>query len=301
MVGIGVVEKFKVPAKDLTEIIYKPHLLRVGTVNFKSTKANSEWTETTKKVNAILPTGIDFQKELTPPLPTDEFSDEPVSGSKFADLPGFAMNADTYKKAAKDFSSWLEENERASLFYCPELKAYSTIGQTQGDFRASLNLRANEARDNAVKESGEKFNAKIKAIQNRLETSERSLEKEKAESGGAMMKAGNVVLGKVLDMVKDQIPALKLLLGRKRSSSASTITQSTQAYKQHKDVQFAEDKVESLKQEIVALEAEAEADKQTIIASYDKDKLTIDDESVKPKKADIKVTEVCLLWIPETR
>src|SRR5690606_26508832 len=102
VVGAGVVEKFAPPAGDPSEVTYRPHLLRVGTVHFVSAKAGAEGSRKVRKVNAILPDGIDWDRDLPPPLKPEELGGEPAAGAGFAELPGFAMNAANYKQVEKD-------------------------------------------------------------------------------------------------------------------------------------------------------------------------------------------------------
>ena len=57
------------------------------------------------------------------------------------------MNAANYKQVEKDFAEWLYRNERADVFSCPAVKAWSQLGESEADFRARLIHQAHEARD----------------------------------------------------------------------------------------------------------------------------------------------------------
>ena len=287
MVGAGVVEKFAPPAGDATEVTYKPHLLRVGTVHFASTKAGIEGSRKVRKVNAILPDAIDWERDLPPPLKPEELGSEPAAGAGFGELPGFAMSAANYKQVEKDFAEWLYRNERADIFTCPSLKAYSEIGESEAEFRARLSQQAREARDAAVEKLRAATRKKLETLEGRLQTAEAGLARQKAESQSAKMQAGVSILGGLLGG----------LMGRKRSAS-SALSKGTSAYKQHQDVAAAEDKVETVQQQMEELNRQLEAEIATLSQSYDPAALVLETESLKPTKTNVSVESVALLWLP---
>jgi hypothetical protein len=287
MVGAGVTEKFAPPAGDAAEVTYKPHLLRVGTVHFASTKAGIEGSRKVRKVNAILPEAIDWDRDLPPPLKPEDLGSEPAAGAGFAPLPGFAMNSANYKQVEKDFAEWLYRNERADIFTCPSLKAYSEIGESEAEFRARLSQKAREARDAVLEKVRAATNKKLETLGSRLQTAEAGLARQKAESQSAKMQAGVSILGGLLGG----------LMGRKRSAS-SALSKGTSAYKQHQDVAAAEDKVETVQQQMEELNRQLEAEIATLSQSYDPTALVLETESLKPTKTNVRVESIALLWLP---
>jgi hypothetical protein len=285
--GAGIVEKFAPPAGDAAEVVYRPHLLRVGTVHFTSAKTGVDGSRKVRKVNAILPEAIDWERDLPPPLKPEELGSEPAAGAGFAPLPGFAMNAANYKQVEKDFAEWLYRNERADVFACAALKAYSQLGESEAEFRARLTQQAREARDAAVEKLRAAANKKLDTLQNRLQTAEAGLARQKAESQGAMVQAGASILGGLLGG----------LLGRK-GRGGSLLSKGTSAYKQRQDVSAAEDKVEGVQEDIAAMEKEVQAGIDQLARSYDPASLQLETESVKPTKANVKVDSIALLWLP---
>ena len=287
MVGAGVAEKFAPPAGDAAEVTYKPHLLRVGTVHFASTKAGVEGSRKVRKVNAILPEAIDWERDLPPPLKPEDLGPEPAAGAGFGELPGFAMNAANYKQVEKDFAEWLYRNERADIFTCPALKAFSEIGESEAEFRARLSQKAREARDAVLEKVRAATNKKLDTLEGRLQTAEAGLARQKTESQSAKMQAGVSILGGLLGG----------LMGRKRSVG-SALSRGTSAYKQHQDVAAAEDKVETVQQQMQELNQQLEAEIASLSQSYDPAALVIETESLKPTKTNVSVESVALLWLP---
>jgi hypothetical protein len=291
-VGAGVTEVFVNPAGNAEDITYQPHLLREGTVHFSSAKADGDASHNVRLVNPIGAKGIDWENTVPPPAKTAQ-SDGPVTGAGFAELPGFAMNAANYKQVEKDFAEWLYRNERAEVFSCPALKAWSKPGESEGDFRARLAHEAREARDAAIDKLRAATARKVDALQGKLSTAEGQLAKQKAESTSAVMQAGVSVLGGILGGLFGRKVGLGSLT---RGSSA--ITKAGSAYKQHQDVVNADAKIAGITSEIEAARSDLEAEVSNITASYDPAALTLETESLKPAKSDVKVDQIALLWLP---
>ncbi len=293
LVGSGVKELFIPVAGASDGVTYRPHLLRVGTVHFSSSKADASGSRSVQLVNSILANGIDWENLLESPPKQEAGSQEPSTGASFSELPGYAMNAANYKQVEKDFAEWLYRNERADVFLCPALKAYSNIGQSEADFRAKLSHQAREARDAAIEKLRDATSKKLTTLAGKLQTAENQRAKEKTESGSAMMQAGASVLGGILGA----------FLGRKSglgaiTKGASSIGKATSAYKQHQDVANAEAKVANIKEEMAEIQKDLEAEITKISASFDSSALPLETESIKPAKSDVKVDAVTLLWLP---
>ncbi|MFZ9936606.1 MAG: ATP-binding protein [Luteolibacter sp.] len=288
-VGAGVVERFAVYSGE-NDIIYQPWLLRAATVHFSSTRAGIGDSRQVRLANPVLANGIDW--ENTGEAPQD-IADSPVSGAGFGELPGYAMNAANYKQVEKDFSEWLYRNERLDVFLCPALKQWSKPGESEGDFRCRLTHAAHEARDAEVEKVRNSAAKKIAALETRLRSAEARVAKEKAEAGAAKMTAGVSILGSLLGG----------LLGRKASMTTlsrggSAINRTTSAYKQHQDVAQANARVEDITRDIQTLQSELEAEIARICAGHDTANLKLETESLKPRRTDVKVDEVALLWMP---
>ncbi len=292
MVGGGVKELFAPPASPADGIIYQPHLLREGVVHFSSAKAGVDGSRTVRLVNPITVAGIDWETPVTPPARLDEAAG-PVAGAGFAELPGFAMNASNYKQVEKDFAEWLYRNERADVLFCPALKAWSKLGESEADFRARLAHEAREARDAAVETLRATAVKKITTLETRLQTAEGQLAKQKAESSSAVMQAGVSVLGGILGTFFGRKAGLGSI-----TRGASSISKASTAYKQHQDVATAGSKVAGVAQEIESAKAELEAGIAKIAESFDPAALVLETESIKPAKSDVKVESIALLWLP---
>lgn len=292
-VGAGVEEIFVPPAGGAEDVIYRPHLLRVGKVHFSSAKAGVDASRCVRFVNPIMPEKIDLDENLPPPLKLDEAPKHPVDGASFGELPGFAMNAANYKAVEKAFAEELYRGQRAEIFSCPALKEYSRPEESEGQFRTRLQLSAREVRDAAIEKMRDSAARKVSSLQDKLRTAHGQLGRQRAESNSAKMQAGASVLGGILGAVLGKKSGLGGLL-----RGGSTLSKGTAAWKQMQDVGAAEDKVEALDAELAALHQQIEKDAAEITASYDPANLKLATEILKPARTDVKIERVALLWLP---
>ena len=262
-------------------------------MHFSSSRLNVDGSHTVSLVNPITASGIDWETLVTPPLNFEQIGTAPTPSAGFGALPGFAMNAANYKQVENEFSEWLYRNERAEVFSCPQLKVFSLLHECEADFRARIIHQAREFRDVAIDKIRDAASKKITMLEARQRTAQGQLSKEKAESSSATLQAGVSLIGGILAAI----------LGRKAglgsiTRGTSSINKATGAYKQHQDVANAEAKVIAAGAEIESIQAELVEGINKLMDSFDPALLPIETEVIKPKKTDIKVQTIALLWLP---
>jgi hypothetical protein len=205
------------------------------------------------------------------------------------------MNAANYKQVEKDFSEWLYRNERGDVWFCPPLKAWSKLGESEAGFRSRLLHQAHETRDAAVEKIRDATARKLRTLEGRLQTAEGQLAKNKASATAAKMQAGASILTGILGT----------LMGRK--SGVGTITRgstaigrASTAYNRSQSVSTSEARVESLRDEIRAIEEEAQQEIARISASFSPQSLPLEPETLSPTRTNVRVERVALLWLPHT-
>jgi hypothetical protein len=218
-----------------------------------------------------------------------ELTTQPEDGVGFGNLPSYAMNAANYKPVEKQFEDELYRNEREYIWFCPELKIWGEVGESEGDFRVRISQQAREARDQAMEKLKDSLGRKIQTLEGRLRTAELQLEREKAEATSAKLNAGVSVFGGIL----------KAVFGRKvgiGGTTSGSITKTTSAYKQHRDVGNAQDKIVGIVGERQAIEREMQEELAEIERNYDASSIHVEKETLKPRRTDVMVERVGLAW-----
>jgi len=94
---------------------------------------------------------------------------------------------------------------------------------------------------------------------------------------------------------------LGVLFGGRRSSSrkVSTAARSVgRASKERTDVAHAEADVEAVRAQIAAIDQELEAEVARLESEFDPQAIVLERTALKPRKADIEVEDLALVWCP---
>ena len=293
VVGAGGEEWFVPVAGAGTGLTYRPHVLRQGRVRFVSAKAGLDQAREVREVHPVLAGGVDWEAAVEGLPARIEAGGGPAEGAGFAELPGYAMNAAFVRKVSKDFADALYQNERAEVFFCPALKAWSRAGESEAEFRARLVHQAHEARDAAILKIREALEKKSSVLLGRMRGAEGQLAKRKAAANASKMQAGISVLAGILGGVFGR----KVGVGTLTRGSAS-IGKATTAYKQSQDVSESAARVEQMAAELERLRGEHEREIESIRAAHAADALVIEAERVAPRRSDVQVVGVVLVWLP---
>lgn len=271
---------------------YQPYLFRQATVHF-SGENGEHIPKTMRLIEPITPDSIDRENPLT----LDDsltLRDEPDANLGFLPLPAFASQLANFKQVGKEFVDSIYRESRVPIWFCAALKTRSNPDEPEGTFRARLSDLARAQRDEAVEKLRAANAKKIDSLHSKLQTASLQYEKEKNESRGSWMQAGLAAI----------TAAASMLGGRKTFSMTSisragtTLSKIGSANKQRQDVNIAEEKMETLQQEIAALQAQFDEDVAKIDANTAPDSFLLEQEFLKPKKTDIALEKVGILWAP---
>jgi hypothetical protein len=296
----SVIQKYLAIAGEVAaeaHIEYRPALLGQGRLHFVDSKSHADcWNDVVRVVvvgDKLLPRDPweDAESWNHDLFQTD---DQAAGDAAYVELPAELLKAKSYISWRATFKVRLYQAERLHLFYCGDLKEYSKPGETEGDMRVRLSQRAREQRDAEIEKLRVKHAKDAERLQEKLRKAQQRVEREEAQASAAKTSAivsfGQTVLGAIM--------------GRKVASvtnvtrAGSSARAAGRAAQQGSDVNRAEDDVETLQQEVVSLQAVVEQEMNAIRGKYEADRLTFTPYAVTPRKSDITVEDVMLLWMP---
>jgi hypothetical protein len=240
------------------------------------------------------PVAVDWQTATPTDVPPADLEREPGSAdASFAPLPSQAAKAASYDKWSKDFSQWLYQSQQLELLRSAKLNVWSHPGESERDFRVRLQTALREERDRATAELRQKYAGQVAALTERIRRAELAAARESDQAAQQKLQTaisfGTTILG--------------AFLGRK-AVSASTLGRATTAargvgrtMREAEDVKRATENVEALKQQLADLESQLQADTQALAASFDPAQEPLEQVVLKPKKAQIAVQLVALVWV----
>jgi hypothetical protein len=223
-----------------------------------------------------------------------ELLEAPAPGATFRTVPAGLVTAKAQQQQARALADAVYRTSTMSLYRCAPLKVTSAPGESESEFRARLALQLREKRDAAVDALRRKYASKIDTIADRERRAAQKLEREQDQASSETMTSALRVGGSLLGALFGG--------GRGRSSAfgkAATAARSVgRVGKERSDVEHAEADLAALREQGAALEAELEREIDELQATHDPASLEVETVEIKPRKSDIEVSDLALVWRP---
>lgn len=297
MVGDGLTESFvanvRLP-KPGNRCIYRPALVGVAKLHYVHAKSQIDvWEPAAVYVSLHDNPAVEWEQSRAIDVAALDCQEEPEPGFGFASLP---VSTSKREVAAweKTLKSHLYRNQTLVLLDCPLLKLQSNPGESAGDFRIRMTQAAHEQRDLEVEKLRGKYSSKLASVQGKIRTAQDRIDREKSQYNRAALDSaiswGSSILGALFG---------RKLASRSNISKASTSIRSvTRAAQQRDDVNRAQEQLGDLETQLQELEAELKAETEQLQAKFQPDAIEISEQAIRPRKSDIQVERLFLLWLP---
>ncbi|QDT51044.1 AAA-like domain protein [Symmachiella dynata] len=279
-----------------SRLTYRPALLCKARLHFvKSTYKVDQWQDFTllSTLGEEMPSDV-WEAAQVIDAAQLETENEPEIDADFATVPADCLQAKSYPTWQKKLKEHLYQSQELSVWKCAALKTYSAAGEPEGDFRIRLAQTAREHRDLQVEKIRDRFTTKLQRLQGKIQTAEERVAREKSQATKAttdsVISIGSTILGALFG---------RKIASRTNVGRASTSMRSAgRAAQQRSDVARAEEKVENLNEQVEDLQRQFEEDVDQLEEAFQVDALELEELSMRPRKSDIDVDEVALLWTP---
>lgn len=281
---------------DGSSIVYRPFLQATTDLHYVDTRrAVDHWRSALvlAPLNNAPPANPWREAELAGPE-TLALDDEPLAAAGFDELPAAASQPKRYDSWRKALAGHLYRAEPLALLHCESLELVSEAGEDEAAFRIRLREAAHQRRDLEIEKLRQRYALRLKRLDERLRSATERLEREQSEFSDQAMRTavsfGSTVLG--------------ALFGRKLGGvgtvgrGSSALRSASRAARQRQDVARAQERIAEVEQEAAALSAEFEKETQALRDSLAPERIEIATLRIAPRKSDIAVSEVRLLWAP---
>ena len=279
-----------------SSVLYRPALLGTARVHFAQAAAGvDQWQELSLllPVDGPLPADVWGSAEVLAEDAT-EFDNQPEAGAKFAELPGELSRPKRYGELSTALKDFLYRNQRLSLWKCPALKQTSNAGESEAEFRVRLGQTGREQRDLLVEKLRQKYGPKLAALQERIRKAGVRVEKEKSQANQQTMttilSVGTSILGALFSR--------KLTSTTNVTRAASSVRQAGKIARERQDISDAAEGVSALQEQMAELNAQLQAETEKLQAGLSAETLVLEEIAIVPKKADIAIGSVALVWQP---
>jgi hypothetical protein len=213
------------------------------------------------------------------------------AGARFAPLPGAAARSKSYAAWEKDLAGHLYQRRTLALPRCPELRLAGRPGESEGDFRIRVRDAARARRDAAVEAMRARYAAKIRGLQDRLARAEERVTREQSQFNAQTVQTAISVGATVLGALFGRKTASMGNLGR----ATTAMRGAGRSAREHADIGQARESAAALRQQLEALETEARGELAGLQAAAEP---AVETSEVRPRKSDIAVDRVALVWLP---
>ncbi len=278
-------------------LLYRPALLGAATLHHVDARAGLDaWSE------------VSWLADLEPDLRGSPWRDapaldaipeldaepEPGVPAGFDDLPSSALRAATWPRWRKMLASHAYRERALTLWSCRKPRLAGRPGEREGAFRARLAAAQREARDVALEKLRARYAPKLARLRDQIERAEQRVEREREQYDTRKLQTA-VSVGRTV---------LGALFGRKLGSvgtvsrAGTAIDRATRAARERGDIARAEERLETLSARLEALEADFEQDLAPLQAPIDPSELEVRARRVSPRKGDLEVAPLWLVWLP---
>ena len=210
----------------------------------------------------------------------------------YAAVPAPALKAKNYDAWSKQFVTALTTKEVLEVLRSPSTGETSRPDESERDFRARLQQVSREERDRTLDALRRKYAPRQAALEEKKRRALTKVERESEQASGQ----------KLQTMISVGATLLGALMGRK-AITASTLGRATTAarsmsrtMKESGDIADAQKAVQVLEQQQQDLEDELKLETATLEAAGDPATETFERIEVKPKRTNVAVKLVALLW-----
>jgi hypothetical protein len=277
------------------ELLYRPALYARARLHYVHTKSGIDvWED--HVLLAPVPDSTDFATWDDTALfqPDIDFLPEgPDRAFRREAIPDPAANKTSYASWKKSLAEWIFRDFDRTVWQCPELKLLSTPGESEGQFRVRAHQLYHERRDAAMEKLRSRYAPRYARAQERIRKAEQRVEQQEAQYRQQQVSTA-VDIGSTL---------LGALFGRRSGVSsvarraATGVGKASRAMNERADVARAQEDVLNANRELIALEDQFK-DEVAVLQSQFAVPPPIESVAIKPRKADLSVSDLALAWVP---
>ncbi len=285
------------PSEGEAPVLYRPALLGEVALHYVAAKAKIDIWE---HVALLAPLESDGRtapweraQELGERPPARQSS--PVAGAHFAALPSAAMRAASFDRWRKQLATHVYRARPLRLLHCPESKLVSDPGESEGSFRVRLRDTHRAKRDAEVEKLRRRFTPRLSRLREQIARADERIASEQSQYSAKKVEAAISIGATVVGA----------LFGRKLGTATSVGRAATaargvgRAANEREDIARATERASELRAQLAALEREFEDASAQLEAAIDPATLPLAETSIAPRKSDIDVHPLALVWVPE--
>jgi hypothetical protein len=279
-------------------LTYQSMVLGAAKVRFFDAKNKVDVTQNVVSATPISnqAVAVNWDESLPDEFSLQDLEKSPAGGAQFAELHPDAAKSKNFSGWGRDYANWLYGRRKISLLRSPSTGQVSNVGENERDFRVRLQQSFREERDAATEKLRQKYAAKLAAAQEKVRRTQEAIDRETAQAKSVGMQTaisvGATILGAFLGGGRKI--GSRTNIGHAASSAKSVARTMQQA----QDVGRAKDELAVFQQQLNDLQDKFNQEAGELQSRIDPQSEVFESVAVRPKKTDISVQLIALLWAP---
>lgn len=272
-------------------LIYKPSALGMGRIQFvdrrKKVNEQKEFSVFTQPSGAN--ETLSWENGSSIDITSRELMNRFEENANFDIVPRSINETNEFNALKNKLTDHLYHTSSVTILYNPVLKIYSSPDENKRDFQMRLKQIAREKRDDEVDKLSERYEKRLRKLDNKIRRAEVALAKKQADAKSkkyeTIVSIGESVLG--MFMGRRSTRGVSSTMGKHRRSRSAEMS-----------AKEAEETLRSLRQEIKELEKELQDKVSDITAQWDESLNVSEEIAIRPRRRDIEVDVFALAWMP---
>ncbi len=294
------VPQYYLPLRGETEnggrLIYQAGVLAAATVSFVNTQSGAGTSIRVRRV-AEAPASalaIDWDRAATLETTLEDLDRRPQTGATFAPLPQVMQQTSSYRRWGGAFADWAFRTQTMEAFKSANHKQTSEPGESEEDFRRRLGEISGTKQQQAIERLQKRYADQKRSLEDKISKAEQTRDREAKQARGRKTQTA-ISFGSTI---------LSVLFGRKILSTGTlgrattTMRDVSRSMGEAGDVARADQSLDAAKQKIEELDARLQAEIDALKEKMDPDTEELQKVFVRPRKSDVNVDALGLVWMP---
>jgi len=275
-------------------IIYQPEILMMASLRFYDAKRQVDEVKTYNYIAAAPDEfgRIDWNALVKLNKWEQYVCDEPDYPKNvavtYSSLKDTLNDAKDFKTIERELANWLYQNGSLVLNEHEKLELYQKAEESVESFKMRVQHAAREERDEALELLEERYDNKLEKIKDRIRKKENSLDEAKAEKQER----------RTAEVVTIAETIFSIFAKRRTRSFSSAATKRRMRRKAAEKVASVKDDLQALEEDFDAIENELREQLSELNEKYDAIATNIITKTIKPRRTDVTIQQVFLVWHP---
>ncbi len=287
-------EYFVPPAAQISNVVnYRPYIAGFSKLHFVDKKYNlDEWLNSCLTLELQEEKILPWENGQNQPDLKQRLTNSPVPNATYQELPATILSEKKINGIKQDLATYLYQNNTLKILEFKDLKMISKPAETEEDFRSRVAIAIKERNAVQIGTLREEYGKKIELLKDKIRKCE---EKKSAQQKQSFYQKFEAFLAFITTVIGG-------ILGKKLNKTTinqagTTFRKMGRIEKESQDVNDVQDNLQALQRQL-----QETSDQQEIqiakLAAVDVSSLKFDQVEIRPRKSDINVDEVALLWWP---